>query len=219
MRPGRFFLRRIINLATRIGQIARSRVAQFPITPAARADIRWWLEFLPQWNGISLLYDAHWLAADALELFTDACNTGYGAVCGDEWFAGAWSPAQLRAATRKERISMPFLELHTLVQAAATWGGRWRGRKIRFFCDCEPVVHAILAQSSRAVGIMHLLRTLATLACQHGFDFRCEHVAGVTNVAADVLSRLGDCQQFRAARPNAAALPTPPTPIALPSRE
>jgi len=218
VRPGRFFLRRLINQATRGGQIARSRVAQLPLTKDVIADVAWWNEFLPRWNGVSLLYEAEWLSSDSLELYTDACNTGFGAALGDEWFAGAWSTEQLEAARRSLRISMPFLELHALVQAAATWGPRWAGKKIVFRCDCMPVVNAIRRGSSRNDGVMHLLRHLITLACHHGFDFRCEHVAGVTNQVADFLSRSGDCPQFRALRPTAAPLPTPPVAIPLPRR-
>lgn len=219
VRPGRFFLRRIINQIVRLGQTARSRTAQFPLTRAVRLDVEWWRAFLPQWNGKSLLYARDWQTSEQIELFTDACLEGYGAVHRDEWFAGAWRPEQLRAAFRKQRHSVPFLELHTLVQAAATWGPQWATKKIVFRCDCQPIVNAIRRCSSRVPGLMHLLRTLISLACQHGFDFRCEHVAGVTNVAADVLSRYGDCEQFRAARPNARAQQTEPTAIALPEAE
>ena len=58
---------------------------------------------------------------------------------------------------------------------------------------------------------MLLLRQLVQLAMQHGFDFRCEHVPGVLNVGADILSRHGDCAQFRAACPS-----MDPHPVALP---
>lgn len=178
--------------------------------------MEWWREFLPRWNGKSLLYEREWQTSEQLELSTDACLEGYGAVYEDKWFAGAWRPEQLHAAFRKQRHSVPFLELYTLVHAAATWGPRWAAKKIVFRCDCQPVVNAIQRSSSRVPGLMHLLRTLCTIACTHGFDFRCEHVAGVTNVAADLLSRYGDCPQFRAARPSARLQQTEPASISLP---
>ena len=47
-----------------------------------RSDIRWWQLFMNEWNGISLLWDEEWLDdKDQLQPHTDACNTGYGAVC------------------------------------------------------------------------------------------------------------------------------------------
>jgi hypothetical protein len=76
-----------------------------------------------------------------------------------------------------------------------------------------PVVQAITKCSSRRPEIMHLLRLLSATACPYAFDFRCEHIAGVSNDVADVLSRHDDCPQFRALSPNADQLPTPVVPI------
>jgi hypothetical protein len=64
--------------------------------------------------------------------------------------------------------------------------------------------------------MMHLLRHLALLACSHGFDFKCEHIDGVQNTTADVLSRSGDCAAFRALQPRAALGATRPVPLPLP---
>jgi len=36
--------------------------------------------------------------ASALEIYTDACNTGYGARYVSHWFKGQWTKAQLRRA-------------------------------------------------------------------------------------------------------------------------
>jgi len=207
VRPGRFYLRRIINHTMRVAAISRSRTALFPISDSVWADIEWWREFLGEWNGISLLYEREWTEAPLIEFRSDACDTGYGAHYRRQWFAGRWSEAELAAARRRTRISMPFLELRALTLAAATWGSEWRGMKITFRCDCMPVVQAITRCTSRRPPTMHHLRHLSTLACQFGFDFRCHHIEGATNTIADVLSRYGDCAAFRSACPN--ALPHP----------
>jgi len=229
VRPGRFYLRRIISHTARLEALLRkegdSRVrkgvhAQFPLSAAVKADIAWWAKFLPEWDGVSLLYELEWEQAERIELFTDACQDGYGAMYGSSWFAGTWSPEQMASAQPASRYSMPYLELHALVQAAATWGPSWRGKKIIFRCDAHAAVQAIDARRSRDPGMMHLLRHLSLLACTHGFDFRCEHIAGVTNVAADLLSRYGgDSVQFRAAFPSADPKATPAVQIPLPPQE
>jgi len=120
----------------------------YRLSDDALRDIRWWREFIASWNGRGLFYDRDWTDAESIELFMDACDTGYGAHYGDRWFAGRWSAAQLARAQRGKRISMPFLELHALVQAAATWGHLWRGKKITFRSDCLPVVLAIRTMTS-----------------------------------------------------------------------
>ena len=196
VRPGRFFLRRIIEFMVAIMHKVEHRVKQQQAIPAAvREDIAWWQEFLPQWNGHSLLYEVEWVSAKKLELFSDACGSGYGAHFGRQWFAGKWTPELRAIAMRKSRESMPFYELYALVAAAVTWGGSWTQRKVVFRSDCKPVVDAIKSQRSSDPSMMHLLRLLASTACRYGFDFRCDHIPGIDNIVADVLSRHGYCQR------------------------
>ena len=90
---------------------------------------------------------------------------------------------------------MPYLELRALVLAAATWGHLWASQKITFRSDCMPVVQSITARVSRTARSNALIRALHMIAAHHGFDFRCIHIAGVDNIAADALSR-GDMQRF-----------------------
>ena len=209
VRPGRFFIRAIFAQSAAQAKGAVSPHQQWPITDAVRADIAWWSEFAPDWNGISVLYNSEWLQAQRIELFTDACKEGYGARFGTEWFAAKWTDAQRAVAMRLKCESMPYFELYALVAAAATWSHLWRGKKITFRCDCEPVVYTVNGGSSDDPPMMALLRSLALLACRREFDFRCEHIAGKQNVAADILSRDGDCPQFRAVCPDAQATATP----------
>jgi hypothetical protein len=216
--PGRVYTRRIIALTTQLLSLRCGPHAPCALTPAVQADIAWWVDFLRSWNGVSLLYEAEWTDAPRIELFTDACLRGYGAYHGGRWFEGAWSPEEVAAAAREQRVSMPFLEMRALVLAAATWGHLWRGKKITFRCDCMPVVQAFAEMRSRSAAQMHQIRTLHQIAAKCGFDFRVFHIAGVTNIDADVLSRAGDCQEFRANRPEAQAKPDavvqPPLPTA-----
>lgn len=216
VRPGRFYLRRIIAHTARLCALAGTHTGPMPLTRAVLEDVAWWHRFLPGWSGQSLLYELEWVQAHRIELFTDACLDGWGAVYGNRWSCGAWSPEQKLAAFRGQRHSMPFLELLALVIAAATWGPLWAGRKIIFRSDCMSVVQSVEAGRSKARESMHLLRFFAETACRFGFDFRCEHVAGVTNVAADALSRYGDCPQFRAACPRALPSMSPPALVPLP---
>jgi hypothetical protein len=217
IRPGRFWLS---SFYKQIALLLRTKVQ--PTLPckiprAVSADVSHWKTLLHEWNGVSVLYDASWLLSDRIELFTDACEDGYGGVFGNEWFAGRWSPAVWGEALHDlSKRSMPFLELYALVSAAVLWGEKWKAKKITFRCDCMPVVQAIGRGSSRSRGMNHLLRILCRDACINGYDFRAEHIAGADNVAADALSRWGDCQEFRAVCPNSSELPLPCPAISLP---
>lgn len=208
VRPGRAYLRRLIDFTT-----AAERKGPGPhfLTLTARQDVRWWRNFIPKWNGISLLYEREWSDAPLIELFMDACEVGYGASYGDQWFYGQWTQEQYhRARGPKDTRSMPFLELLALVLAAATWGHQWAGKRITFRSDCMPVVQALdyRKRSSKIERLNSLVRHLTFLAALHGFDFRCQHISGVTNIAADRLSRQ-DVPGFRLVRPTSLALPSP----------
>jgi len=108
---------------------------------------------------------------------------------------------------------MPFLELHALVQAAATWGHLWRGKKITFRSDCLPVVLAIRTMTSKQQDSMRLLHHLDTIAARHGFDYRCEHMARVANTVADALSRGCTLAQARELRSTLLSAPDEASPL------
>ena len=231
VRPGRFYLRRLIDHTTALTfqhpTKHLQKVARGVLPQGVREDIQWWVDFLPTWNGKSILYALEWVKAELIDLTTDACQTGFGGMYRSEWIAGRWSPSELQCAFIVEQLSMPFLEMRSLLKAAAAWGSQWAGKKITFRCDCMPVVHAITSGSSPAPALMHQLRELCALAIRYSFDFRSEHIPGVENTAADILSRDGASSQFRALFPNAnphpAANPRPPLPPPLlqprPTRE
>jgi Reverse transcriptase (RNA-dependent DNA polymerase) len=192
VRPGRSFLRRIIDHSSTLYACGHDKQFQIPVE--VQLDIAWWREFVSQYNGISLLYEFEWTQAPLIELFTDACEFGYGAKFGNRYIHGRWSPLQLkcarnRTAKNKKKVSMPYLELLSLVLAAATWGKLWSGKKITFRCDCVPVVQAIEKRSSVVERSMDLIRSLHFIAARDGFDFACRHIPGVKNISADALSR------------------------------
>lgn len=221
--PGRFFLRRIFSRIKGMIAAQMDRDVQGALGPEVQKDFAWWRDYLPEWNGVSMLYEAEWTSAVKLQLATDACDTGFGGHWGSRWFEGTWSPAVWGEAMRdRSHRSMPFCELYALVVAASLWGKEWTGKKVIFLCDCQPVVRAVHKGSSKSESVMHLLRVLCDIACRHRFDYRVEHIAGVTNTVPDLLSRYGDCQEFRAACPNASPHPLQlplvplPTPLASP---
>ena len=89
--------------------------------------------------------------------------------------------------------------------------------EIIFRCDCQPVVQALDKRSSASVDMMHLIRLLTTTAARHQFDFQVTHIAGVSNIAADALSRY-DMIRFYEECPSASPLPTPILQCTLPRR-
>ena len=157
---GRIFLRRLIDLSTSVKKFHH----HITLTAGARADIKWWQDFLPGWNGVSLMLQADWQTAADLNLFTDASGTlGFGAYCKGAWIMGTWSKEQLSR-------SIQWKELFAIVAAAATWGNKWQRKKIVVYCGNQGIVHVWQAKSPKNSALAQLCRTLFFLAAKNSFN-------------------------------------------------
>lgn len=191
---------------------------QHRLDAEACLDAQWWLQvFLTPTGNRRSIEESAWLSASSLHIYSDACNSGYGAFYGTHWLQGKWSEALLQFAVVHQRISMPFLELYALTQAAVTWGAHWRGQRIIFHCDAQAAVAAVRLMRSRRDSMSTLLRLLYATAALHGFEFQCQWLEGVTNTVADRLSRGCSSQEVQALLPGADLSPTPCAPLALES--
>lgn len=175
---------------------------------------------MEKWNGVAMLPDSHWSAPGThlnpqlrnTNLFTDACNTGFGAVWEEKWLHGLWSQSQLSAARRTHNLSMPYLELLATALALSSWGPQLTGRKLTVHSDSHTAVTAMQGGACKNRALMQLVRSIFWLAATHQFALRYTHVAGVKNELADALSR-GRVQEFRSLSPKHVSGPTPVTPI------
>ena len=209
--PGRTFLRRMIDHMKALPADSDA-TTQHPLSNTFDLDLQWWRQFLTKWNGVCIVPDVNWSLAHTLAIYTDACVDGYGAVFGSHWFACRWTADEEQQAARLKRDSMPFKELYALTRAAATWGSQWRGRKILFHCDCQPVVDAWRKGDSPRTHISNLIRTLLFIAATHDFNLNITHIAGVENVCADLLSR-GQVERFLESPGQHDPSPTIPSPL------
>ena len=87
VRPGRIFISALLNA---LRGLQHSGLA--PVTPEIRSDIRWWLCFLPRYNGVSLIPPPTYLSD---VLFTYACATGAGGHFQHQCFHVTFPPAIL----------------------------------------------------------------------------------------------------------------------------
>ena len=79
VRQGRMFVSRLLNLLRETNECGVVRVSE-----EARADIRWFERFLPEYNGVTLIPEARWSEPDTV-LATDACLAVCVCVCGMVW--------------------------------------------------------------------------------------------------------------------------------------
>ena len=201
VRPGRSFLRRMIDLLT----VAHSSYHHIRLNRQFAADLLWWRTFLSAWNGTYVFPPQR---EARIEFASDASGGwGCGACCGQHWWQYQWPHSETG-----HHIS--FLELGAVLMACAVWGREWHGCLVLCWCDNQAAVQAIRARSCKDPGMMHLLRCLFFFEATFQFELVANHIPGVDNQQADLLSR-DKLDQFFSLSPQ--ALPTPsPIPPQLP---
>ena len=96
VKPGRSFLRRMLELLRGIGKAHH----QVCLNYSFRSNLVWWDAFLESWNGVSFLQPTEHGTPDQ-HLFTNAAGSfGCGRLWNGHWFQYRWSDA-----FRIERIS------------------------------------------------------------------------------------------------------------------
>eukprot|EP00117_Sycon_ciliatum_P020140 scpid38648/ scgid18029/ len=197
---GRTFVRRLIDLSA--GDAHPDESVQ--LSEDAQADIQWWRDMLPSWNGRALIRDYRWSQSPDLELFTDASGHGHGGYFKGEWFTGTWAEAQ----TKPPRTSIIWREMFPVATACALWGPKWSGKKILLHCDNKAVGVVWKSGTCRNPAVMELIRFSLRMAAEQNFILLITHIAGTDNSIADALSR-GQGARFRSLAPHANTGPCP----------
>jgi hypothetical protein len=201
--PGRTFLRRLIDFST---SLPESGSEVFLMSLQVKSDIAWWVSFLRGWNGVSLLRYLGWQPSPSMELYTDACASGFGGYFQGRWLYGSFSDVEVLSG------NIAWKELFALCIAVSTWSSHLQGRSILVHSDNVAVVAMIASGTSRPAPNMALLRSLFFICADNDINISAEHVPGVQNVYADLLSR-GAVSRFRQIAHNAEPLPTPYKPV------
>ena len=197
VRPGRAFVRSLIDAASTVQQLDH----WVHLNLMARSDIAWWHTFGQAWNGVSLMpppQPSRYLTSDA------SGSWGCGAAFHNLWFQAEWPPSWAR-------VSIAPKELVPIVMAVALWGPQWAGEKVCCLCDNAAVVAAVNKGSARDPSLMRLIRLLTLLCAILNITISARHLPGVQNASADALSRNKLSVYFRLnpqASPVPAILPT-----------
>ena len=179
IRPGRAFVRRLINLTCGL-QLPHHHVR---LNREAKADLLAWKTFIDSFNGIYMFPSDVWESSEHLHFYTDASSIEFGAVFGGHWFMEAW-PANLAP------YHITIKEIIPIVLAVEVWGKVMQNRCVRFHCDNLAVVTIINKMTSKDSTIIKLVRRFVLSTLQLNIIFFAEHIPGKSNVLADHLSRL-----------------------------
>ncbi|VDI39408.1 Hypothetical predicted protein [Mytilus galloprovincialis] len=211
--PGRTFVSHLILVSTTVKALHH----YIKLTCECREDIRIWLFFLSNWNGVSMFYNKENITSDDLCLYTDASGSiGFGGYYKGLWFAESWPSMFSNLVVDEKEVSIAFRELYPIVVSAVLWGHMWKKQRIIFMCDNEATVAILKKGRSKSAYIMPLVRRLTLIAAQQNFVFLSKHVPGKFNSKADALSRL-QINKFRRLAKEAQEFPciVPPPQLVL----
>ena len=197
--PGRAFLQRLYRLTVGV----RKPYFSIRLTSQVKKDLHIWLQFLEEYNGVTLYREEMFLSENVCHIFSDASKTlGCGAVLDNHWFALGWP----NEWWREQNITL--LELVPIVLAIQAWGNELRNKCVILHTDNLDLSHDINSQSSKDPLVMSLIRHMVLKLLSFNILFRSRHIPGVSNILSDSLSRL-QVTRFRQLHPTADREPTP----------
>jgi hypothetical protein len=153
------------------------------IPDSVRKDIFWWYEFLPLYNGVSMMALEEWSEPDSV-FSSDACLT----VCG-AFAEGRYFHLSFPLSVSVQTLHITQLEMLTVVVATKMWCRHWKGKRIRVYCDNYASVLVINSGKTRDLYLQSCLREHCFVAAVNEFEIRAVHIAGVDNRLCDLLSR------------------------------
>ena len=196
VRPGRTFLRRLIDLSTTV----KCQHHHITLNKESKLDIQWWIDFLPEWKSSSMIPEPDLVLSTDIQLYTDASNIGYGAVYGNKWIRGVWDEY-------RRGMCINYKELFAILAATMTWGHEWKGKRVVFLTDNKTITHVWSSGTSPSPTLMSLIRPLFLSAARGSFSVAFRHIMGIRNPVADALSRL-QMEKFFRLMPGADTDPT-----------
>ena len=148
------------------------------LMPEFKRDLRWFANFLPTYNGVSL-YNHKPIHA-TLEL--DACLTGFGGRCGRYVY-------QLPIVRDFMNWSIVHLKMGNILIAIRLFKPLWSTRKVLIKCDNEAVVSVLKTGKTRDPYLTTCARNVWYDSARADIDLQYTHIRGTDNKVADILSR------------------------------
>lgn len=176
--PARPFLRRLIDLAS------STTIPYYYIrlTKSAKEDMKVWLEFLDQYNGITFFRHNKVVCSNEINMLSDASKLGFGASFGNKWIQAEWPSVW-------KKLHITILEMYPIYVLVTLYAPLITNSNILFHCDNEAVVTIINKQSSKDKKVMAILRPLVLTLMKFNIQLRTQHIPGISNILCDRISR------------------------------
>ena len=176
VRPGRMLMARLLNWLREYKSKDNRRIPD-----SFRKDLRWWQNFMREFNGVRLLPKDRWTAVDE-GIATDACLTGMGGLCWGEYF-------HCSIPDKLANWAINELEAMAILVALRLWAPRLQGRQMLVSCDNMATVWAINMWKTKAVRLQDCVRDILFVCAKYQIQIKAIHIKGTDNRVADWLSR------------------------------
>jgi hypothetical protein len=153
-----------------------------------KEDLKVWLNFLTNYNGVTLFRALKILPSGHFNMGADASKVGFGAVFGRCWLQERF-PCDWQHLLLEKEIGITILELFPIYVLLGTFGHKIKNSFVLFHSDNEGVVEVINKQSSPNKIIMNILRKLVLILMECNIMLRSQHIPGSKNVLCDLISR------------------------------
>ena len=173
IKPARYFLNRMLHLLR-----ASHETTHIVLDQHFHRDLNWFNTFLIQYNGVTF-YDNHVVQ---YTVHLDASLQGLGGVCQNMVYA-------LPIPLGFMQYSIVHLEILNLVVAIKLWASVWRDKVIEIKCDNMAVVEVIRTGWARDKILATCARNIWLLTSMFNVQLVVNHIPGLCNVTADLLSR------------------------------
>ena len=152
------------------------------VTNKAKEDLKMWIQFLEQYNGVTFFRALRQLRSDAINLQADASKAGYGATFRNMWIQEKFPQCWVT-------FNIAVLEFFPILVLVDMFAKDLANATVIFHTDNQAVCDIINEMTSKHAAIIILLRKLLLLLLKNNIDLRAVHVAGKNNVLCDAISR------------------------------
>jgi hypothetical protein len=181
VRSGRLFIRRILAVLRSYSHNNH----RIYLNRECKQDFHWWLTFLQDYNGISIIPDTLWSEPDVV-LATDSCLDGLGGI---DMKHKRLFHTRVPVYIQQQFSHISALEMYAIYIALRLWAYDLVGARIQLHCDNLATVYVLNSGSGRDACMLNIARQLWMLCARHSIQIRCVHLPGTDNRVADACSR------------------------------
>lgn len=171
--PARLFMNRILAL------LRSMKGRSIRISQQMCEDLNWFITFLPQYNGRSLIIHG----PPAVYMEVDSSLMGGGGWCGSRCYSYRYPREYVRGWSISE------LETYNCLLAARIFLSDTTNTSVQIKCDNNAAVISLSAGTARDKNILAVCRAFWFLAAKNNIRFLFVHAPGATMTDADILSR------------------------------